>query len=329
MAKTKQKDFAKVKLKVGRKLQPANSTNTEFKAKKVVIRGTKDLAVDPVHCLTACSTSSPSVKLMHLNKLAASNVLTSSHLITGHLLNALARLSLDSDSKVRKQARVCIQQSLTSMSNDQLRDSVSLLLPHVKCGLTHLDPGIAHESRALISFLIVRSSDDQEKSFMQILRTRLEGRKGSISLFDLELASEVLTRFRQKVPAVKEQKPRFTMDWNPANNFVPWFCINRPRLSVDITFTTSASNSKADEVINLLRKFAVDGIDEFSRNCESRSSLTVDEGRRLLALLKLSHCLLNESLVLPEYTVVSEKSHQKQCSSLNRQIRDLVIRMSG
>lgn len=324
MAKAKPKDFAKVKLKVGRKLEASNTTKTEFKAKKVVVRATQGLAADPVHCLTACSTSSPSVKLLHLNKLITSPVLSTPHCITGHLLNALARLVLDSDQKVRKQARVCVQQALTCMSAEQLHNSVSLLLPHVKCGLTHLVPAVVSESRELLSFLIGRSSADHEQSFVQIIRTRVWDKK-SVSLLDLELAAEILTKFKRSSHVDEGREPRLAMVWDPRDNYVPWSKLNKPRLSLSVhdTCSTPSTVQSEDEVLELLRKVASDGLVEFSSNSESRSSITVEEGRRLVAFLQIGHCLSIKLLLLPEYTVVGESSKKKRASTLNHQIRDL------
>lgn len=328
MAKKKQKDFAKVKLKVGKRVKPANATSTEFKTKKVVVRTTPGLVSDPVHCLTACASSSSSIKLMHLSKLLHAPLLTSPSRITGDLLNALARLVLDSADKVRRQARLCVEQAIGCMYDKQLslQHSIPILLTHVKCGLTHLDPSIASESRKLLSFLIAKSSPEHEQHFMQIVRTRIWDGK-SVTLLDLELAAEILTKFYTESA---DHRPPVTMIWNPSNNHVSWSLRYEPLLSqsVDVTFSASSStNDNGKELKELIAKVAFDGLSEFLKRSGDNVSLNPDQGRRLVALLKLSRCLSRggmRSLTVPAYEVVGESSKRKSCSVLTRQIRELV-----
>ena len=328
MAKSRQKDFAKVKLKVGRKLKPANATSTEFKTKKVVVRATPGLVSDPVHCLTACASASSSIKLMHLSKLLAGHLLASPHRITGDLLNALARLTLDSDDKVRRQARRCIEQSLNCMHKNQLslHNSVPLLLTHVKCGLTHLNPAIASESRKLLSFLITRSSPDQEQHFMQIVRSRFWDGK-SVTLPDLEMAADIVMEFHQNAAQECQQA---IIQWSPSNNHIPWSRLHRTVLSEssDITFSASLpQNGDGKDLQILLANVTSEGLSQFLKRTGDSVSLNLEQGRRLVALLKLSRCLLGRrlrSFSVPDYEVTGDSSRKKACSALNRQITELI-----
>jgi hypothetical protein len=328
--KKKQQDFAKVKLKVGKKLTPTNATNTEFKAKKVVIKSSPGLVSNPVHSLTTCITASPAIKIVHLSKFLTCPMLTSPHLITGDLLNALARLSLDPDDKVRRQARQCVEQSLNCMLNKKLslQNSIPILLTHVKCGLTHFNQAIANDSRKLLSFLITRSTPDQEQAFMDIVKSRIWDGK-SVSLLDLELAAEIVTKFHHKPAAVFQKQ---VLEWSPVNNHIPWSKIHSPLLSesVDVTFSglPPASNTHKD-LTQLLQSITSDGIAEFTkRSSDSRAcTLTFDTGRRLVALLKLARSLhpdLMASLTLPEYEVTGDGNKKKPAAAVTRQIKDLI-----
>lgn len=326
MAKKKQQDFAKVKLKVGRKLQPANVTSTEFKAKKVVLGPA--LVSDPIRSLTTCVSASTSVKLLHLSKLLDGPLLTSPHRITGDLLNALARLVLDSDDKVRRNARLCVEQSLSCLLKEQisLQNSITLLLTHVKCGLTHLNAAIANESRKLLSFLIPKSSPDHEQQFMQIIRARFWDGK-SVSLSDLELAADIVHKFQNKGTQRCETA---VIEWSSSNNHISWSQLHTPILSqsVDITITTAATGKdQVQDLLQLLAKIVADGLSEFSKRPGEQVTLSLDQGRRLVALLQLNQCLsskASEKQHFPDYEVVGDMSKKKACFALTRQIKELI-----
>lgn len=328
MAKKRQADFAKVKLKVGRKVKAANATSTDFKAKKVVVRGTTGLVSDPVRCLTASAAASSSIKLMHLTKCLVSPVLTSPPRITGDLLNALARHALDMDEKVRRQARLCVQQAVTCLHEQQqsLQLPISILLTHVKCGLTHLNPAIANDSRKILSFLVTKSSPEQAQQFMELARTRIWKGK-AVSLLDLELAAEIVTKFHSKS---KDHCQHFSTNWSPSDCHIPWSSTRKPLLSqsIDVTFSATPTGDDAgSELDELMAKVTFDGMSEFVKRSGDSLTLSLDQGRRLVALLKLSRCLHPDdmrSLALPDYEIVADSSKKKACSALTREIKDLV-----
>ncbi|CAN7998914.1 unnamed protein product [Ixodes hexagonus] len=165
--KKKQKDFQKVKLRVGRKLpQALNTTDTSFKTKKIVLRDrpskaasgepttTRKLNIqDLIARLHHYNASSRLDALMGLKELGVGHPETFAlHLKA--LLEILGTICSDKEGAVRRAALKVLRLVLGSVSADRLSPFGPLLLSHLGCATNHLCPEVRHDALDLLNVLL-------------------------------------------------------------------------------------------------------------------------------------------------------------------------------
>ena len=205
MAKKKKKDvdFKKTKLKVGKVQKSGNLTKPTFKTSKVTLKEALDLRVDPVKSLSISNASSgSSVKILRLNRLLESEQLKQVPLLTRDLVNAIARMIIDNDKRVRSLAIKCLKVVLSTLgsSNVDVNSTVSLILSHVRCALTHLDASIADDGRKILLMLHEFScvSSIQEQMLTILLAKLTYGMNDTVvsarSLDELQVLYKILSK---------------------------------------------------------------------------------------------------------------------------------------
>lgn len=169
MGKTKknQKDFQKVKLKVGRKLPKGlNVTDTSFKTKKIVLHDrlskpasgepttTRNLSVqDLISRLHHYNVASRLEALAGLRELGRSHAgAFSPHLKS--LLEILGTLCTDKEGAVRQSALKVLRLVLDSVSSDCLLPFGPLLLSQLGCAVNHLSSAVRHDALDLLGLLL-------------------------------------------------------------------------------------------------------------------------------------------------------------------------------
>lgn len=205
MAKKKNKDvdFKKTKLKVGKVRKSGNLTKPTFKASKVTLKEALDLRVDPVKSLSIYNANGgSSVKILKLNRLIEAEQLKQVHVLTSDLFNVLSRMIIDSDKRVRSLAMKCLKIALTTLqaSNVDVSPSISLILSHVRCALTHLDASIADDGRKFLLMLHEFScvSSIQEQMLTILLTKVTHGMNDTVvsarSLDELQVLYKILSK---------------------------------------------------------------------------------------------------------------------------------------
>lgn len=165
--KKNQKDFQKVKLKVGRKLPKGlNVTDTSFKTKKIVLhdRLSKPATGEPT---TARKQSVQDLigRLHHYNTTSRLDALTGlrelgrSHpgAFSPHLkplLEILGALCTDKEGAVRQSTLKVLRLVLGSVSSERLSPFGPLLLSHLGCTVNHLSAAVRHDALDLLALLL-------------------------------------------------------------------------------------------------------------------------------------------------------------------------------
>ncbi|XP_075545846.1 testis-expressed protein 10 homolog [Dermacentor variabilis] len=199
MGKTKknQKDFQKVKLKVGRKLPKGlNVTDTSFKTKKIVLHDrlpkpatgepttTRKLSVqDLIRRLHLYNVTSRLDALTGLRELGRSHAGSfSPHLKP--LLEILGTLCTDKEGTVRQSALKVLRLVLGSVSGDCLSPFGPLLLSQLGCAVNHLSPAVRHDALDLLGLLLesvpslaVRAPYGTLCNFLNMISTSAESSK--------------------------------------------------------------------------------------------------------------------------------------------------------
>lgn len=165
--KKNQKDFQKVKLKVGRKLPKGlNVTDTSFKTKKIVLRDrlskpstsepttTRKLSVqDLISRLHHYNVASRMDALTGLRELGRSHAgAFSPHLKP--LLEILGTLCTDKEGNVRQSALKVLRLVLGSVSSDCLSPFGPLLLSQLGCAVNNLSAAVRHDALDLLGLLL-------------------------------------------------------------------------------------------------------------------------------------------------------------------------------
>lgn len=165
--KKNQKDFQKVKLKVGRKLPKGlNVTDTSFKTKKIVLHDrlskpatgepttTRKLSVqDLISRLHHYNVASRMDALAGLRELGRSHAGSfSPHLKP--LLEILGTLCTDKEGTVRQSALKVLRLVLGSVSSDCLSPFGPLLLSQLGCAVNHLSSAVRHDALDLLGLLL-------------------------------------------------------------------------------------------------------------------------------------------------------------------------------
>ncbi|KAL1956374.1 hypothetical protein VTO42DRAFT_7357 [Malbranchea cinnamomea] len=159
--KEKKKDFQKPKLKVGKaKPKPSNFTDTSFKSKSIVLNQQSLSTVAPSttqqfsHYLSLCSSKSDSQRrdaLAFLTTSIASRPVDSPlPQPVSVILPTLLPLILDGSNHVRAQ----LVKLLKALPAAEMEGHVSILLPYIRAGMTHLASDIRLSSVEILSWLL-------------------------------------------------------------------------------------------------------------------------------------------------------------------------------
>ncbi|KAL1414505.1 hypothetical protein MTO96_000907 [Rhipicephalus appendiculatus] len=138
--KKNQKDFQKVKLKVGRKLPKGlNVTDTSFKTKKIVLHDR----------LSKPATGEPTTT----RKLSVQDLISRlHHYNVASRMDALA--GLHKEGTVRQSALKVLRLVLGSVSSDCLSPFGPLLLSQLGCAVNHLSAAVRHDALDLLGLLL-------------------------------------------------------------------------------------------------------------------------------------------------------------------------------
>jgi len=170
-------DFKKVKLKVGRKLtKGTNVTKTEFKSKRILVKESQCLNVNPISALKNNVTCNTQFKNLCLEKINQTFLQLNCDHITGETINILSKLIIDYDKKVRSSAiksiKQCIQLLIDKSKN--IEPVLNILLSYIHCGLTHIDSNINYDSKIFAKFIIENYLQGRCKQLTKIMITRLD-----------------------------------------------------------------------------------------------------------------------------------------------------------
>jgi pre-rRNA-processing protein IPI1 len=156
----KKKDFQKPKLKVGKaRPKPANSTDTSFRSKAIVISQQSLSLAAPsatsqfahhVSLLAAKSESQRKESLAYLTTSIATRPVDSPlQLPASTLLPKLCPLILDGSSGVRNQ----LLKGFQVLPDAEVADHASEILPYVRAGMTHLAADIRMSAVSVLAWL--------------------------------------------------------------------------------------------------------------------------------------------------------------------------------
>lgn len=290
--KKKEKDFKKVKLKVGRKLtRGENETKTDFKAKKIILKEAKSLGKDPIESLIKSSTEHPQLRMVSMNNLSNGYLALNPKLVSGQLVSVLARLLLDYDSRLRTEARKCILQCISSLEKAglDLEPMMSILINFLKCGLTHINSDICGESRNLLKVLIPKLPSSLQGEFMATLMARfINGSHPDV--VDYELSSTLLDLVRAEEHVSTKTVVR-EVHWNKADNYLNLQETLRPALRYDFSFKASSTEESKGKFMTVLSHFVEQELTQFSYRNEGNWTFTPVEARLFIAIAKISNSL--------------------------------------
>ncbi|XP_065180594.1 uncharacterized protein LOC135811304 [Sycon ciliatum] len=165
--KEKAKDFAKPKLKVGKKVgKAANVTETAFKSSAVHLSTQLEkAAAGSVTTSRGVTVKGLLQQLTHFNcKTRASALSELATLCTnnsevvsvelGALLAKAGPLAVDSDRRVRQEFAALLRVILSSLSAERLCTKVHLLCAHVACAQTHLNEAVCSDACNLVDIFV-------------------------------------------------------------------------------------------------------------------------------------------------------------------------------
>lgn len=179
---------AKVKLKAKKGLpKGTNITDTTFKVKKIIIReqlkqheeseilsrrklNIKDLLTRlQHHNSTVRQEAIKELKEVILDH--SSRILSSS---LGTLLQGISVLTLDKESKIRKDTLKVLSLLLGPIPNEQLSPFSDILISYLKCAMTHIDPAIKEDSLNFLDVLVQNCGSLVAKNSQKILSNFLD-----------------------------------------------------------------------------------------------------------------------------------------------------------
>ena len=322
--KKKDSDFKKIKLKVGRKVvKCANETDTSFKVRKIKLREAKVLKSDPISSLAVHDARSQ-IKLMKLRNVSEGALITSPERITGEVVHVLSKYCSDDEPQVRSEARKCVKQCFTSLEKAarSVAPIISVIMTHLKCGLTHLNPDIRSDARRLLSFIIEKITSDNVNQVAQVLQMLLKTRNKA-NVEDIELCYELINKFF--VSAIRShQEGPFEMRWSPENPYLPLNLIMQPKAALFYDCSLKNENHSGDIESEFLSSVRSISSAEVKRVHDERNwSLSLEEAKFLLLSLKIELSLgtkLSFS-ICPNVHVTQENgiiSSHKTCTEINK-----------
>lgn len=193
--KAQKADFAKKKIKVGKKLKKAqNETRTDFKARKIIL---KEQLVEKSDTTLVTKKHHSVKELMtrlehhnaHVRKEGVKGIM---ELVTHHdaselipylskLVLAISPMTLDTDSPIRGTAVNCIQALMTKLGPN-MQPYFSILSTYLSCAMAHLNVGVQSDSLKLMNVLVVhtpsliaRHANTLLKNFINLISRKASG----------------------------------------------------------------------------------------------------------------------------------------------------------
>lgn len=216
-AKQLKSEKAKVKLKAKKtKHLPKglNVTDPSFKVKKIVIREQlKEHDNSEILSKRKLNVKDLLSRLQHHNTMVRQEAVkelkeilshhSSEDLVSqfGPLLHGVSALSLDREKDIRRDSLKVLNLILSPISNEQLTPFCDILISHLRCAMTHIDPRIKEDALHFLDVLVQNCSSVLAKNSHKILPNFLD----MISKLHTEIGSgrQLTTTISTKNTSVK------------------------------------------------------------------------------------------------------------------------------
>jgi hypothetical protein len=202
-------------------------------------------------------------------------------------------MTCDADDRLRKEASKCVSKALDCMMNNRmsLDSSMTILLAHVRCGLTHLNPLVVNDVRDLFQTMISKASEKMQQQFVEVVLTRFKSKTRASDL-DLAVAMDIIEKFFKCSPVVITSIPSF--DWRTFSGYIPREVMYKPVISnqYNMTFPKSSTKDSKEELKQLLRDILKEKVEQLKMMIgESMWAMDFEEAKSWIVVLKLLNFL--------------------------------------
>jgi hypothetical protein len=333
--KKKEKDFQKIKLKVGRKLlRGINETKTDFKSKKIILKESELRSNDPLKTLSNNRAINSQIKLLCLNKL---NNSLNSTIISAEVINTVSKYLNDSDKRVRSDAIKCIKQSISlldNQNNNSISPIMSMILSYIDCGLTHIDHNISYDSLKLLSHIMEKCDNSLYDQLMQIIISRIAN-KTNIDANDYEICCKLITLIKQndinnELSLETKESPVFK--WSSDNYYCDLNNIindNKPSFEFNLSFQINSSVDLKEKFIAIVKNIVSNDLKLLLSKNSKQLSFTIPEAKKAISVLNISSMIglssnSNDSEI-PTVNIVAINANKKT----NRQQQQLISHLKN
>ena len=324
--KNKNKDFQKVKLKVGRKLvRGLNETKTDFKSKKIIVKELESRAKDPIKTLANGFSINNQTKLFCINNVDKWLNSTNINSKGGEVVTTVSRYLSDSDHRVRTDCVKCLKHCMFLMNRNQdsgVSPLMPIILTYINCGLTHIDHRISSDSLNLLSHFIDFSDKSLFNQLMQTIITLFE-RETKIDANAMEVCLKLVSlMFKDESDsAIMKKKEPLVLQWSPDNFFCDigsnWN--NERPVMVNLTFQTYSSVDIKKNFLEKVEDIVKTELKLLFPKKRNDLSLSVNEARKAVSAVKMA-LLLNVcsdiDREMPSISIIGinrcEKTNRKQ-----------------
>jgi hypothetical protein len=333
--KKKEKDFQKIKLKVGRKLlRGINETKTDFKSKKIILKESELRSNDPLKTLSNNRAINSQIKLLCLNKL---NNSLNSTIISAEVINTVSKYLNDNDKRVRSDAIKCIKQSISlldNQNNNSISPIMSMILSYIDCGLTHIDHNISYDSLKLLSHIMEKCDNSLYDQLMQIIISRIAN-KTNIDANDYEICCKLITLIKQndinnELSLETKESPVFK--WSSDNYYCDLNNIindNKPSFEFNLSFQINSSVDLKEKFIAIVKNIVSNDLKLLLSKNSKQLSFTIPEAKKAISVLNISSMIglssnSNDSEI-PTVNIVAINANKKT----NRQQQQLISHLKN
>lgn len=324
--KKKEKDFQKIKLKVGRKLlRGTNDTKTEFKSKKIILKESESRTKDPIKTLSNSIGINSQLKLLCLNRLIDSlNSLNLSN-NSGQLINTVSKYLNDEDKRVRSDSIKCIKHCISILDKKNTNKSnlsplMAIILTYINCGLTHIDHNIGIDSLKLLSYVMEKCDNSSYDQLMQMLITRI-GNKTNIDANDYEICCKLISLMSKNDANNElrlESKESPVFKWSEDNCYCDLNNIiseEKSCFELNLSFQTNSSVDSKEKFLSLVKNIVSNDLKLlFPKDC-TQLSFTITEARKAISVLKISTIiglpLIERRGEIPSVNIVAINANKK------------------
>jgi pre-rRNA-processing protein IPI1 len=337
--KKKEKDFQKIKLKVGRKLlRGINETKTDFKSKKIILKESELRSNDPLKTLSNNRAINSQIKLLCLNKLNNSLNSTIISNNSAQVINTVSKYLNDSDKRVRSDAIKCIKQSISLLDNQNNNNSISpimsMILSYIDCGLTHIDHNISYDSLKLLSYIMEKCDNSLYDQLMQIIISRI-GDKTNIDSNDYEICCKLITLMKKndinnELRLETKESPVFK--WSSDNYYCDLNNIindNKPSFEFNLSFQINSSVDLKEKFITIVKNIVINDLKLLLSKNSKQLSFTIPEAKKAISVLNISSMIglssnSNDSEI-PTVNIVAINANKKT----SRQQQQLILHLKN